>query len=149
VKLPGWYGLVLAAAVAVSAAGLALAAAPAALAAPAATAKPVLVDCASHGDVKPKNFTLACADGNDFLAKLSWSHWAATASGTGTEEINTCQPSCVAGHVKKYGVTVALLRVRPRPHTSQRYYTRMKLTYTGKVPKGFHRHRTIKLWASI
>jgi len=24
----------------------------------------------------------------------------------------------------------------------------MKLTYTGKVPHGFHKHRTINLWAT-
>jgi hypothetical protein len=137
--------LALAAAVALSAVGAAL---PRAQAEPRAAAKPKLITCENKGTVKPKAFTITCADGNDGLVQLKWSHWGTTASGKGTEEINTCNPNCAEGHFKKYGVDVSLFRVKPWPHHSgQRYYTRMSLTYTGKVPHGFHRHRTVNLWA--
>ncbi len=117
-KLPGRHRAVLAATVAFSAAGMTLAVIPAAQAAPAATAAsaPVLIDCTPHGLVKPKTFIITCADANDSLTKLTWSHWGSTASGKGTEVINTCVPSCVAGHFKKYGAGVSLTRPRPRPH---------------------------------
>jgi hypothetical protein len=142
------------AAAALSAAGLTLAAttaAPAALAAPAtsAIAKPVLVQCTGKGTVKPKQFTITCADGNDYLTKLKWSSWKATADGKGVNWINTCNPSCAGGKFHKFPVNVKLWRVRAWPHHSGRdYYTRMTLTYTAKVPKGFHRHTTFDLWSS-
>jgi hypothetical protein len=151
VKIPGIRvrGLALASAVALSVLGLATAVAPAAVAAPK-TPKPVLVDCITKGAVEPTMFIITCADGNDALEHLTWSHWgAATASGKGTEFLNNCVPTCVGGTFHKFGVKIALSRVRPRPHhRGQRYFTRMKLTYTKKVPHGFSRHRTIKLWAS-
>ncbi len=139
--------LALAAAVALSAFGTALATIPAATAAPSAK-KPVLIDCLNKGTVKPATFVLACADGNDALIHLKWLAWGTTASAKGTEEINTCNPNCASGHFKKYGVKVSLFRVKPRPHhPGQRYFTRMGLAYPGKVPHGFHRHRTVNLWA--
>jgi hypothetical protein len=149
VRIPRIRRAVLAAAVAVSAFGAAASALPAAHAATGAS-KPVLVQCTNRGSVKPRQFTITCADGNDFLSGLKWSSWASTASGKGTEWINTCNPNCAAGHFHKFGVKVYLWRVRPRPHVrGQRYYTRMTLTYVSKIPRGFHRHRTIDLWSHI
>jgi hypothetical protein len=138
--------LALAAAVALSAVGTAIATIPAAQAAPAAK-RPVLIDCSNAATVKPKVFVIACADGNDNLQALKWSSWGTTAGGTGTDFVNTCDPNCATGHFHKYGVKVKLYRVKPRPHHKSRYYTRMGLTYTGKVPSGFQRHRTVDLWA--
>ena len=141
--------LVLAAAVAFSAIGTAIAAVPAAQASPTAS-KPKLINCLNKATIEPKTFVLTCADGNDYLARLTWSSWSTTASGKGTEFINTCNPNCAAGHFRKYGVDVSLSRVKPWPHhVGQRYFTRMGLTYTGKVPHGFHRHRTVDLWAKV
>jgi hypothetical protein len=139
----------LTAAIAASALGGALAVAPAASAAPSSS-RPVLVNCQNKATVKPKQFIITCADGNDFLTGLAWSNWGVTASGKGTEEINTCNPNCAAGKFRKFGADVKLSRPKARPHhAGQRYFTRMTLTYTHKVPKGFHRHRTIDLWAHI
>ena len=140
--------LALAAAVALSAVGTALATLPAAQAAPAAAPKPKLVNCSGIGTVKPKGFIITCADAGDSLTKLKWSNWSTTASGKGTDVVNDCNPNCAEGHFHKYGVDVSLFRVKPwSHHAGQRYYTRMGLTYTGKVPHGFHRHRTVNLWA--
>jgi hypothetical protein len=152
VHIPGTRRIVLTVAIAFSAVGTAVAAVPAAQASPATTAarRFVIINCTNHWQVKPNRFVLACADGNEFLKKLTWSHWAATASGKGTDAINSCVPSCVAGHFHGYPVKVYLWRTRQRPrHPGQWYYTRMTLTYTGKVPSGFHRHRTVNLWAKI
>ena len=140
--------LALAVAVALSAVGTALGTLPAAQAGPSGGAKPKLVTCSNKATVEPKRFIITCADGNDGLTQLKWSYWGTTASGKGTDVINTCNPNCAEGHFHKYGVNVSLFRVKPWPHhAGQRYYTRMGLTYTGKVPHGFHRHRTVNLWA--
>ncbi|HUC57190.1 MAG TPA: hypothetical protein VMA95_07300 [Streptosporangiaceae bacterium] len=137
----------LAAAIAMCAAGTTLAIAPAASATPAHS-RSVLVNCAGKATVKPKRFTIACADGNDYLARLKWSHWRATANGRGNDWINSCNPTCVAGKFHKFRARVRLWRPRARPHhPGQRYFTRMTLTYTHAVPKGYHRRRTIRLWA--
>jgi hypothetical protein len=123
------------------------AAQPAAQAARAAVQhRVVLVNCLGHAVVRPKSVVLACADGADFLNHLTWAFWNSQANGAGKDNINSCNPSCVAGHFHSYPVRVQLWRVRNRPHHSgQRYFTRMTLTYTRHIPKGLHRTRVIKL----
>jgi hypothetical protein len=44
-------------------------------------------------------------------------------------------------------VITVLWRVRPRPHHSgQMMFTRATIIYTGTIPAGFHRTRTIPLF---
>lgn len=150
--VPGCRRIVLTAATTLSAFGTALAVVPAAQAstATAAARRYVIINCTNHWQVRPNRFLIDCGDGNEFLTKLTWSHWAATASGKGKDAINLCKPSCVAGDFHAYPAKVYLWRSRQRPHhPGQWYYTRMTLTYTGRVPSGFHRHRTIDLWANL
>ena len=107
----------------------------------------VLVDCVGHAKVKPSQQVLACADGADVLMKLNWSHWGAQALATGSEAINDCTPTCVGGTFHKFPVITVLWRVRPRPHHSgQMMFTRATIIYTGTIPAGFHRTRTIPLF---
>jgi len=125
--------------------------APAAATQPAGTApaaaQPVLVDYAGHAKVKPSQQVLACADGADVLMKLNWSHWGAQALATGSEAINDCTPTCVGGTFHKFPVITVLWRVRPRPHHSgQMMFTRATIIYTGTIPAGLHRTRTIPLF---
>ncbi len=144
-------------AVACGLSGAALAAAPGAGAMPALrTAAPaargllvthVLVDCNGKGDVDPTSYVITCADGLDYLRSLSWTSWASTAHGTGRERINNCKPTCIKGTFHGYPVSVKLWRARSWPHHSgQKYYTRMTLRYTGKVPHGYHHTRVIHLF---
>jgi hypothetical protein len=156
VNIPGTRRFVLATAIALSAFGTAMAAVTAAQAAPSASAgpsagaaKPVIVNCVNKAQIKPSTFTITCADGNNYLKSLAWSSWAAhTATGKGTDEINSCVPACFDGKFHAYPAKVLLWRPRARPgHAGQEYFTRMTLTYTKKVPKGSHRVQTIDLWA--
>jgi hypothetical protein len=141
----------LAATVTCGIAGAAIMAGPAAASAVPGRPSPgsvVLVACLSKGTVRPSRYILACADGNAFLKGLSWTSWTPNAHGTGKEAINLCVPSCVAGHFHTYPLTVTLWRVRPWPHhQGKRYFTRMTLHYTKKVPRGVHRKNIIKLSA--
>jgi len=129
--------------------GIAVAAITAGAAAQAAARTPdkvYLVTCEGKGVVRPSTYTIACADGNDYLSRLSWSSWSSSASGKGKDGINTCVPSCVAGKFKYYPVNVSLSDARSWPHhAGQHYFAKMTLTYTGAVPKGYHRTRVITL----
>ena len=61
--------------------------------------------------------------------------------------INDCTPTCVGGTFHKFPVITVLWRVRPRPHHSgQMMLTRATIIYTGTIPAGFHRTRTIPLF---
>jgi hypothetical protein len=89
-----------------------------------------------HAQVKPGSLTLACADGNNYLAHLSWLSWTgSSASGTGTQEVNDCVPYCAAGKFRGYPADVVLWRSEPVPgHPSQRYFSRVTLLYPGARP---------------
>ena len=138
-------GTALAATVACGIAGTAMAAIPAAEATPAA-GRVVLVTCTGKGVTSPASYTIACADGNDYLTGLNWGSWGVPAKGSGKDKVNTCHPSCVAGKFRTYPVKVELWRPRAwRHHSGRRYFSRMTLTYTKAVPKGFHRTRVIVL----
>jgi hypothetical protein len=149
VNIPGTRRVVLAAAaaIALSTFGTALAAVPAAQA--SGPTRPVIISCVNQAEMKPTTFIIACADGNDYLKSLSWSTWIYDlATGKGIDRINDCVPACFDGKFHNYPAKVELWRVEPRPHhAGQTYFTRMTLTYTGKIPKGFHKVRTIDLWA--
>jgi hypothetical protein len=100
-----------AAAIAVPALGLGLnGAASARTISPGFYAKQIVVlDCQGHPHVRPGHYTLACADGNDYLSGLAWTSWGPRlASATGTEHVNDCVPYCAAGHFHSYPVNVVL-----------------------------------------
>jgi len=125
--------------------------APAAATQPAAlkpaASVPVVINCVGNPRVQPHQIVLACADGNDILMKLNWSHWGAQGLATGSETINDCTPTCVGGTFHKFPVITVLWRVRPRPHhPAQHMFTRATIIYTGTVPAGFHRTRTVPLF---
>jgi hypothetical protein len=92
----------------------AAAAAQAAAGSPQAAApRTTIVDCTGHKVVAPREYVLACGDGNTALTHLRWSDWGArTASATATEELNLCVPDCVDGKLARFAVTVVAERLR-------------------------------------
>ncbi|WP_225829697.1 hypothetical protein [Streptomyces sp. NK08204] len=116
--------------------------------APAAPRQAVLVDCVWHRDVRPADFLLACGDGNSRLTDLHWTRWTAHgATAMGVNFVNDCKPYCAAGTFHGYLVTVRLDEPKPwKKHPSVQHYTRMRLTYHGARPEGFHRVMTYPLW---
>ena len=106
----------------------------------------VLVNCQHHAVILPHTFTLTCADANDVLTSLSWVSWRNVAFGSGTERVNSCIPSCAAGHFHSYHALITLWRPRARGHgTGQLKFTRLTEVYTGARPVRFtasgKRHR--------
>lgn len=98
-----------------------------------AASVPVVIDCADQARTRPSQYVLACGEGAASLAGLRWSNWGpSSAAGDGTSVINDCVPSCVAGHGHSFPVLVRLWHAEPLPgHHSERYFTRLTLTYTG------------------
>ena len=101
-------------------------------------APPVVFDC-SRGQVLPRSFILTCADRNNYLTRLSWSAWSsAFASGSGTQTINSCLPTCTAGQFHSYPVDFVLWRTAPVPdHSGKRYFSRVTVFYPGARPPAY------------
>ena len=116
------------------------------------TERTVVINCQDRTEMRPGSFTLACADGNDYLTGLSWTSWTPRlASGYGTQVVNDCLPYCAAGHFHSYRVLVVLwgrAALRGNPGTLR--YTKITLIYTGSRPKVLGGHPatvTETLWA--
>jgi hypothetical protein len=97
----------------------------------------VVISCLGRPEARPDSFTLACADGNDYLTGLSWTSWTPRlASGYATQVVNDCVPYCAAGHFHSYPVLVVLwgsAARRGNPGTLR--YTKITLIYPGARPK--------------
>jgi hypothetical protein len=106
----------------------------------------VVISCQNRTQVRPGTFTLACADGNDYLTGLSWTSWTSRlASGYGTQHENDCIPYCAAGHFHAYPVLVVLWGSGPlRGNPGTQHYTRMTLIYPGARPKVYDGHRWVE-----
>jgi hypothetical protein len=108
--------------------------------APAATSvfaeRTVVVSCLGRPEARPGSYTLACADGNDYLTGLSWTSWTPSlASGYGAQVVNDCLPYCAAGHFHSYPVLVVLwggAALRDNPGTLR--YTKITFIYPGARP---------------
>lgn len=128
-----------AAVIALAVAGVATAGVPAALAAPSSSGI-VVVSCTGRALVRPVTYDISCSAAGEHMAGMDWTTWSTKAFGAGRDEIKAY------GTWHGYPADAKLWRLRPRPgNPGQRYYTRMKLTYTKAVPPGFHRTRIIIL----
>lgn len=107
----------------------------------------VVVDCFSKAQVRPREYLLACGDGNNRLVNLRWNSWGQrTATAIGTDMVNDCTPYCAAGRFRAYPVTVTLSRPRQWPgHPDVQRYTSIRLLYTDKAPPPVAKDVTYKL----
>jgi hypothetical protein len=70
--------------------------------------------------------------------RVHWSKWTATEGrGTGANWLNNCIPFCAAGKWTPFNVNLTVYR--PRTLLGHKVFTRIKVAYTGNVPKGFKR----------
>ncbi len=117
----------------------------------AATSRPpapakVIVNCEGRKQVEPRQFILACADGNAYLDKLAWTSWTQSmGTAAGVFVVNDCNPFCAAGHFHSYQV-LAVIWGGSRYHGSQRY-SELTIIFTGKRPQGLPQTMTQPLWA--
>jgi hypothetical protein len=72
------------------------------------------------------------------FGRLHWSAWSATEGrGWGANWLNNCVPFCAAGRFTPYNVNLTVYR--PRVLSGFKVFTRIKVHYTGTVPRGFKR----------
>ena len=72
------------------------------------------------------------------FGQLHWSKWTATkGQATGANWLNDCRPYCAAGKFTPFNVKLNVYR--PRVLRGHNVFTRIKVVYTGTVPKGFKR----------
>jgi hypothetical protein len=123
-------------------AGLSLALPRAANATPRAhPVKTVVYDCPGQPAlVKPRTFTVTCADGGIQYDHLTWVSWTpGRARATGLLEENDCTPNCAYGHFHAYPAKVVLWgNAAVKNHPGVRCYTEMTITLTGARPEYAH-----------
>jgi hypothetical protein len=117
------------------------------------SAGPVVAVNCGKAEVRPSSFVLACADGGAILNKLHWVSWQSVAFGSGTEVVNSCVPTCVAGKAYSFPVLVTVWGAKARPgHAGQRYFSEMTLIHTGSLhrPKfSLPRTQTFELFPNL
>jgi hypothetical protein len=98
--------------------------------------------------IKPRSIVLI-GDGTGLLAGpnakgrngIGWTSWTATsAAGTGSEQVDNCEPSCADGTFTGYPVNIE--QWRPRSLGGEMVFTRMTIWFTGARPKGDPAHFT-------
>ena len=112
---------------------------------PPVASSTVLFDCLDKARVEPASIILTCADGNSYLAHLSWRSWTAQqAVATGVHELNDCTPYCAVGKFHPYPVVVTFWRSEPATgHTGERAFTKITVRYTGQRPPAYTSNGTL------
>jgi hypothetical protein len=109
----------------------------------ASAASPVKITNCFKASSRPKQVVLTCGDANTALTKLTWSSFGgASASATGTFEMNTCSPNCAAGKFVKYPVNVTATSTRACKG-GLRVYNKLTLQFTARKPPSSSR---LKNW---
>ena len=129
-KLAAMLGI---AATVVLGAGVAEASGPVAI---ASGKPPLLISNCAKAKFKPSNVIIACGDASLGAREMTWSKWKhKTALGSGTGQVNDCNPDCVHGTTKD--APMQLLLSHPRTcDNGRRLFTRLRYTWTSGAPVG-------------
>jgi hypothetical protein len=93
----------------------------------------VIWECAQSALVRPRRFTIACADDGISLSGLRWRDWGAeTARASGQVEDNPCIPTCVASREDVYPVRVTVSNLVIGNHHAA--YSAVRILATGSHP---------------
>lgn len=112
----------------------------------------VVINCQNKAQVEPRDFVLACADGNIALERLGWTSWTPKlASAFGTYVANDCIPNCAEGHFHSYPAIAVLWRPVRYGHSGGVRFSDLTVIFTGSRPqwlKGSHT-LTSSLWPPL
>jgi hypothetical protein len=80
-----------------------------------------VVTCAGEMRTEPAIVAVS-ADGSGYVNHLTWSSWGnATAQGTGTLEVDNCEPNCAQGTDTGYPATITISDLTPYGNGEQAY----------------------------
>ena len=96
----------------------------------------VVLNCSQKPEVKPVNFTSACADNGFGVANMHWTSWTShLASGYGTLYENDNYPNHAEGRVYRVPALIVLWGSAPvKGHPAERTYAQMTAIYPGPRP---------------
>jgi hypothetical protein len=105
-------------------------------AADASAKRPLLISNCARAKFKPINVIIACGDASLGAREMTWTSWThKTALGTGTGQVNDCDPDCVHGTTKT--APMQLLLSKPRTCSNgRRLFTKLRYTWTSGAPVG-------------
>jgi hypothetical protein len=105
-------------------------------AAEASGKRPLLISNCAKAKFKPINVIIACGDASLGAREMTWSSWTRKlALGTGTGQVNDCDPTCVKGTTKTG--PMQLLLSHPRTCSNgRRLFTKLRYTWTAGAPVG-------------
>jgi len=59
--------------------------------------------------IRPGLIFVGCATSNEYLNSITWTSWAGMgATGSGTDNVNNCEPNCASGTYTRFPVMVSL-----------------------------------------
>jgi hypothetical protein len=83
---------------------------------------------------KPPQIIVTCADANTVVRGITWkSYGDKTADGSGTANVNACDPNCAAGRFQMFPAAVKLSAPEDCAKDSAQF-THLVMTYTGAQP---------------
>jgi hypothetical protein len=105
----------------------------------------VVLDCLGHPVTRPHMFVLACADGNYYFDRLSWTSWTPNlASASGRLVENDCTPSCAAGHFHSFPALIVFWgNAAVKNHPGEHRYTMLTQILPGPRPR-YYNYQTHK-----
>ena len=102
----------------------------------AAGKRPLLISNCAKAKFKPRNVIIACGDASLGARGMTWSKWTQkTALGTGTGQVNDCNPDCAHGTTKSGPMQLLLSKPR-RCSNGLRLFTKLRYRWTSGAPVG-------------
>jgi hypothetical protein len=101
-----------------------------------AGSKPLLIGNCAKAKFEPPNVILACGDASIGATGVTWNSWTQkAATGSGTGQLNDCNPDCAHGKTKTGPMT--LRASKPKTCSNgRRIFTKLAYAWTGGAPVG-------------
>lgn len=97
---------------------------------------PLLIANCFKPKFEPADVIIACGDASLGARGMTWSSWTKkSAIGTGTGQVNDCNPDCVQGTVKTAPMEIRLGKPQ-KCSNGKRIFSKLRYTWTAVTPTG-------------
>jgi hypothetical protein len=98
--------------------------------------RPLLIADCFKPKFEPADVIIACGDASLGARGMTWSTWTRkSAVGTGTGQVNDCDPDCVQGTVKMAPMEIRLSKPQ-KCSNGKRVFSKLRYTWTVGTPAG-------------